>query len=429
MPKPQQIPRTKFWRPAGELLLVELIPFTYNLAKNTDFSHVSFKSIGDNLSISNWEFDVDKFLTNQFAHPYHGNLYFNTFRSTGHTFWQSAPAAFCGSLLWEIAGENTYPSYNDLINTTVGGITLGEMTHRFAGLLINKKRRGARRQVQEVLATLINPVDGFNRIVGGEWGKQYATDAEDSLYVDFTVDAGIRRVNKEPNELFKSGRNEVYSSLRLRYGNPFKDYRSPFDNFYIFMEVGGADSALLNSLWVQGSLWGKLTGGGDKSIKMLRLTLNYDFYKNTAFEYGGQSLLLTWAAHFNPGKRWQVNVEAGGGAILIGASPDRYRNYHDARDYTYGSGATFLAIGDVIYNNRLYCRVNFRSGWTGTIDGSTTSTALHLINTEIKYRFFGNFTISGSWGNFQLLSFYPRIPTTNEKYPFSRLSLGYKVIL
>jgi hypothetical protein len=54
------------------------------------------------------------------------------------------------------------------------------------------------------------------------------------------------------------------------------------------MEIGSADSAKLNTLRVEGALAGKIIGGGSHSLHMLRLTMNYDYYHNTAFEYGGR---------------------------------------------------------------------------------------------------------------------------------------------
>ena len=75
-----------------------------------------------------WEFDDNNFNTNQFAHPYHGNINFNTARSNGLDYWSSIPFAALGSLIWEYFGEIHRPSLNDYISTTVGGIALGELT-------------------------------------------------------------------------------------------------------------------------------------------------------------------------------------------------------------------------------------------------------------------------------------------------------------
>jgi hypothetical protein len=422
--------RAPLWRPVGEILLVQAIPFTFNnFSTQPNISKISWHTIGENLNFKHWEFDDDKFLTNQFAHPYHGNLYFNAFRSNGYSFWQSVPATIAGSLVWEVAGEINHASYNDMVNTSLGGIALGEMTYRLAGLIINRKKTGGGRIRQELLATLVDPINGFNRLMDKQWKVQSAIDPEDSLVADLTIDAGLRMVNKSAGQLFRNSRAEFFGSLKLRYGNPFQDYKLPFDNFYVLLELGNADSAKLNALWVQGSLWGKIVGGGDKSLKILRLTMNYDFYKNSAFEYGGQSLLLTWMANFRPGRHWVINTELGGGAVLLGASLDKHRVYKEARNYTYGSGMAIYTTASVIYRERLSYQINFRSTWTGTISGSSSSKALHLASAELKYKFFKNFTLSGSWGNYQLVGFYPGFETTDDTFPFLRFAAGYKVIL
>ena len=104
---PQQIQidtfevKKKFWRSSAELVLVELVPWAYNYyVRDAEFAHITWESIGHNLKFKNWEWDDNNFKTNQFAHPYHGSLYFSSFRSNGYNFWQSAPAAFAGSFLW-----------------------------------------------------------------------------------------------------------------------------------------------------------------------------------------------------------------------------------------------------------------------------------------------------------------------------------------
>ena len=53
--------------------------------------------------------DDNMFSTNMFAHPYHGNLYFNAARSSGYSYWQSIPYAFGGSFMWEYFGETHNP--------------------------------------------------------------------------------------------------------------------------------------------------------------------------------------------------------------------------------------------------------------------------------------------------------------------------------
>src|SRR3569833_3006343 len=81
------------------------------------WANISFKSMGHNFKPSSWAWDNDEFQTNQIGHPFHGSIFFNSFRSNGYNFWQSVPASFAGSYVWETLGETQAPSINDFINT------------------------------------------------------------------------------------------------------------------------------------------------------------------------------------------------------------------------------------------------------------------------------------------------------------------------
>ena len=84
--------------------------------------------------------DLDDFTVNQIGHPYQGNNYFNAGRANGLGFYESAAVTAFGSATWEFFGETNHPSLNDFINTTLGGITLGEMFHRTGWLIRNSRR-------------------------------------------------------------------------------------------------------------------------------------------------------------------------------------------------------------------------------------------------------------------------------------------------
>src|SRR3954462_12090291 len=171
--------KKKFWRSSGLLMLTQLIPWSYNFfIRDAEFAKVTFESIGHNLKFSSWQWDDNNFKTNQFAHPYHGSMYFSAFRTNRYSFWQAAPAAFAGSFMWETCGETHPPAQNDFINTSLGGISIGEMSYRFSNLIVNNRQMGFRRQVNEVLAFLVNPMNGLNRIIDGRWGRVMGNPAD-----------------------------------------------------------------------------------------------------------------------------------------------------------------------------------------------------------------------------------------------------------
>jgi hypothetical protein len=111
-------------RALGELFIVQLIPFAVNnVIRDKEWARVSLQSWEENLE-NPWQWDNDHFIANQFGHPYHGNLYFNSARTNGYSFWAAVPWAYGGSAMWELFAEQFAPSANDLLNTGTGGVTL-----------------------------------------------------------------------------------------------------------------------------------------------------------------------------------------------------------------------------------------------------------------------------------------------------------------
>ena len=93
-----------------------------------EYARVGLKSWKSNFK-NGWEWDVDRFGINFIGHPYSGTLTFNSGRSNGYNYFQSFAFAVGGSLTWEYLGENTRPSYNDIINTHVNVAFLGEILY------------------------------------------------------------------------------------------------------------------------------------------------------------------------------------------------------------------------------------------------------------------------------------------------------------
>jgi hypothetical protein len=248
---------TRFGRAVLELGLMEIIPWSYDkFVAKKDYADISFKSVGDNLNPKSWAWDDDPFQTNQFGHPFHGSLFFNTFRSNGYTFWQSVPAVMVGSYVWETAAETQPPSPNDFINTSFGGIVLGEMTHRLANKLVNNQRTGVRRQATEVLGFIINPANGLNRILDGKWGKVSRNSKIDSSVITAEFDAGVRTFNRSNTNILHNSNFGWYGHVKILYGTPYKDYDIPFSNFAMNVEFGKDDSSKVNMVTVYGSLMG-----------------------------------------------------------------------------------------------------------------------------------------------------------------------------
>ncbi len=421
--------KKRFWRASGELLLVELLPWAYNyFVRDAEFAHVTFSSIWYNLHFKNWEWDDNKFTTNQFAHPYHGNLYFNSFRTNGYSFWQSVPAAFTGSFLWEVAAETHPAAPNDFINTSVGGISLGEMTYRISNRIINKKQRGFKRQMDEVFATLINPVNGFNRILDGQWGKVTETVTDlDTVSLAGELELGARQINEKSGTVEAKGKAGWYARVRILYGDPFVESKKPFSNFELTVELGDDDSTKLNVVRVNGLLTSWELKANERTDELLSLSLDYDFYHNSSFEYGAQSVSFNFRSRHFTSKDVTIITRAGVGAVMLAAVPDTYLYYGEGRNYDYGPGFSLLGNAGILVKRRFAATLNYRAGWFTTINGNASTHFLHNLSSELRVNLVENLSVGAEAGYLILNGNYRDYPDVTQKYPFIRLSLGIKI--
>lgn len=406
-----------FGKAAGSWALAELLPWSFdrNVFK-ADYAVISFKTIRHNFNPSSWAWDNDPFQTNQIGHPFHGSIFFNSFRANGYNFWQSAAATAFGSYIWESTAENQAPAPNDLINTTFGGIILGEMTHRLANKLINNHRRGFRRQASEVAATLINPMNGFTRLTNGQWGRISDNDPEaDSSTVSLAVDLGARRFHHFG----------WYGRAKLLYGNPGEKFTEPFSNIAITAEVGQDDSSKLNIVSVYGSITGWELEWSNRTRYLLILSANYDYIHNEAFFYGGQSIKFNLFTEYDL-TGIKLNTSFGAGPVVLAAIPNLYP-YH-GRNYDYGPGFAFNGVGKVEIG-RLAVSALYKGGWMRTINGDRSSYYLHTISGEVNYSIFNDLAITTEAGYFALLGRYKDDGNTDHSYPYVKVAARYTMNL
>ncbi len=104
--------------------------------------------------------DKDSPWINYAGHPYQGAFYYNSLRSQGAPVWQSALFVTGQTLFWEFVFEavKERPSRQDLITTPIGGVLLGELTHR---MTLRMRRRGFNFW-EKTFVTLFNPAYVLN---------------------------------------------------------------------------------------------------------------------------------------------------------------------------------------------------------------------------------------------------------------------------
>lgn len=320
-----------------------------------EFAQTTLNSWKDNFR-KGLVWDNDKFTTNLFMHPYHGNLYFNAARSQGLSFWEAAPYSLIGSLQWEFLGENEPPAINDLIATTFGGICIGEITNRISRIFLNDSKRGWSRFWREAVATLINPMGEMKRFATGD---AWRVRNDHKLYHDYqrnpvnlSVSVGDHYL-ADNGALFR-GEHNAYTTFYLEYGDPINrgDYNHPFDFFdaeatFVF----GGNQPFINQLHFMGRLWSTPTIDNRHMNAEFGIYQHFDYF-DSAPVTGGSDLTpyrISEAAAFGPGVIYQLpNVGMLSrleqriffNGILLGGTKTDYYNIIE-RDYNMGSGYSF----------------------------------------------------------------------------------------
>ncbi len=423
-------PPKRFWRASAQLMLTQLAPWAYNkFVRKAEFANITFESIGHNLKPSSWTWDDNHFMTNQFAHPYHGNLYYNCFRTNGYNFWASSLAAFSGSFIWETFGETHPPAPNDLINTTLGGIALGEMTYRISQRLLNNRRRGYTRQVREAASLAVDIPSGVNRILDGQWGRVSDTDPYEQAPIVLLTDVGIRRTSKEFDEVVENGKNQLYGRLQLFYGKGEQEYEKPFSQFSVIVELGQDDSASLNQLLVNGLLWGRQLRSTERNAIHFQASMNYLYYNNASFNMGAQGFTGQLSSDYRLGPRSGIQLLLGGGVIALAAVPDPYVYYGEGRNYDYGPGVALQGGLNLNIRNRLFYNLFYRGGWFAVVDGEHANYFLHTTVSSLRYTLSRHFTILGESSVFQLKGNYRDYANINYFYTTVRLAMEYRLVI
>ena len=421
----------KFWRAGAEWFLAQALPASFNRFITRDpYSYISFQNFIDHQRLSAWDWDDNQFTTNQIDHPFHGQIYFNAFRSNGYNFYQSSIATLAGSYIWETAGETQHPSINDLVNTTFGGILLGEMMHRVSRNILARNKQHHNRIGNELVATLVNPVSGLNRFLDGKWGKA----VEDYYLVDSSVitaevDLGFRRFDAKEGDFIAKGKNAFYGRLRFQYANGDHNYKRPFDQFSVNLELGNGDSSFINAVNVHALLYGAKFFKSQKGDHHGTLNAHYDFYNNDAFFYGAQSINYNWLSEFRYKKNNRLNLSVGAGAVVLAAVPDPYLLYGASRNYNYGSGASYRFRGELSLLNRFMVMGDYNGGYFHTISGNQSYYILHAASLEASLRLFKRFSLNVASGYFALEGHFDdeQYDDFNREFPFGRISLGYNI--
>jgi hypothetical protein len=419
LPCPDCHPPKHFWVAAGELMVVQLIPWSVNsVIRDKKWAKIGPDSWEESLE-NPWVWDNNAFTNNQFSHPYHGSLYFNAARTNGYNFWQSAPWAFAGSLMWELGFERWAPAPNDWIATSMGGITLGETLYRLSSLTLDNTATGGERTWREIGATLLDPVRGFNRLVRGQMNDIAANppDWRPSV-VQAAVDVGYRHASGTSSLYGAGARDQFVSEVRLWYGDLVDDLRKPpFSHFDFVAQLAsqnrGGALAVLKSV---GTLAGWSLHESATSKHQVGVLMHYEYYSNPAYEYGAQSVSAGLISRWNRG-RLSVRFEALPRVVVLGATLSDYYKVQEGRDYDYGPGVGINSRLILNWKGLARIETGYTSSYIHTLNGADSDHFEDAFGAEGRLRLFTRLGAGIRYVNYHRSSKYAVHPTVTVNSP------------
>ena len=348
-----------FWRAAGGIAAINGLTWFYNWhVQRWAWANVGTRSWWENLQ-GGFAWDDDAFGANQVAHPYHGGLYFNSARASGYDFWGSTPFVAAGSLSWELFTENVRPSINDLINTTLGGIALGEVAFRMSSLLGAPNSRAATRRLG---ALVVNPLSQAQSLIHGR-SLGLAPAAPQTRSTLLAV--GQRRgVGGSPDGVTTS---HPFVGLTFYYGSVFDEQISrPYDAFEFSLHLSPNEHVVLTHASVSGLLARSTLTRSARSQLLLGLFQHYDYDDLPLTKSSSQSVSGALLYRGTLSRRVQVDLGLHAELVPLGAVSSEHGGIR-RRDYDFGPGVGGRFTGTFRHDGRELLRLDGRTVWVHSL--------------------------------------------------------------
>ena len=322
-------PRKHPWLAGMEIVGLNAALVVYNCIENKDedWCHVNWDQISHNITHRYWAWDQDDLGVNAFRHPVHGSLFYLIARANGMSIGESSLYTLGGTWMWEMFCENEKPSINDMVYTSVGGITIGETLWRSGEGIVNLlKKRQNRKDIGSFTTSLS---------VGFRSFKGHGTNALRDAYITWGA----------------------------TYGDLFDETkRGLFEYFDISGTlVTGQNNRLVSQTRIDNQLWSSLVVNEPQKKVVTGIYNHFDFIRVTPLERSEKgskvpdSYGYSEVGAIGPGvayrvgdrTRWEQELYVNG--IMMGAVPE-YIYHKESQGTSFGSG----------YGARLYSTLTVR---------------------------------------------------------------------
>lgn len=324
------------------------------------YAEISLTTMRDNMH-NGFTWDANHYAINFFGHPYQGTFYYNAGRSAGFGFYPSFVFTTLGSFTWEMYMEREEPSTNDLLVTSLGGATLGEVLYRLSARLVDHPRPNGWRQAG---AFALSPMASANRAMLGKRGNYPGyVPIEMSVFMGggahLVSNYSYDNEDVETSKTTWSGKTMGWG-MELVYGQAGRRVRAPFD--YFTMQYGQLldSKGTLLDFETMGVLKNFTLAGGKNWID-LSLQLSYDVMYGDLVEMSANTIGPSVEFNIQLSEWVRLRMANRAAWIIIGASDFNYEDVLVAQDstlagelrtYQLGTGLTYKNSLEVEWRDR-----------------------------------------------------------------------------
>lgn len=392
-----------FWQAASGVAAVNGLTWFYNWhVQRWSWANVGTQSWWENLR-GGFGWDDDVFGANQLAHPYHGSLYFNAARSSGYGFWGSTPFVAAGSLTWELFTETVRPSTNDLITTTLGGIALGEVSHRLSELLTSNRSVTAGRQFG---AFVVSPVSRAQSLIHGTNRGRSFRGPESS--------AALVAIGQRRDAGFSGGAptgSRPFVGLTFQYGSVFEESLSrPYDAFEFSLYLSPNEQVVLTHVSVSGFLARQPLARWRKGQLLAGLFQHYDYDDLPFIRSSSQSLSGALLYRQTAGTRMHADLGLHLELVPLGTVSSEYGLVR-RRDYDFGHGIGGRISAALRRDGRELVRLDGRTVWMHALYAVEANHRIATVRLAAAIPVGRTVSVGGDIGHTSRLSWYPGQPS------------------
>jgi len=387
---------------------------------------VSTHTIHENLK-HGFEWDDNSFSANNFRHPYQGAMYFGAARANGFDFYESTAFAFAGSWLWEYTGEGHNPAFNDMVNTTVGGISFGEVLFRLSRMITDNTATGAGRSWRELGGFAVHPLRGANRILTGEAFSVHANpvDRFPSWFGgEFRI--GMRTLGDD--RLWDDKRTRMFLSFNAAHGDPFHSGAlKPFEAFRFGIDMTFNNTPHgISRITFPGVIAGGKVGEKGGAQHVLALSQRMDYLDNEAYIFGGQQLGFSWLTRGWHAWGSNVRTEAHANWMILGGVKSDYQNASN-REYDYGPGLGYILSAAFDIRGFDFLRVGHAGYWVHSVNGNEADHYIDFTQLRLDAPIRGNLSLAAEYLLYIAERKYAAFPDVSARNPELKLFLSFSL--